>query len=263
MVLNISEVVSAVNKYLYSISDVAKATSDSSKTAKAGGESIFQKYLNNATENAVASDDTQAAEVVAAVAADPKTGAAATPTVQTDDLSQKINSVFDNMNLESKILSNIESKSVDIKSEITKNIASHTVDVKAELVDNMASHNRLNEIREEVVKEVSPSTTSTDGDASSNFNAYNGLLGSGALKELADSSYFTSNLVQSSITNADDLTSKKDAGNMTIADLNTNSLLSNTLGNSFSSLDSNDYTSALINSYKNNSASNALFDFTV
>ena len=167
------------------------------------------------------------------------------------------------MNLESKILSNIESKSVDIKSEITKNIASHTVDVKAELVDNMASHNRLNEIREEVVKEVSPSTTSTDGDASSNFNAYNGLLGSGALKELADSSYFTSNLVQSSITNADDLTSKKDAGNMTIADLNTNSLLSNTLGNSFSALDSNDYTSALINSYKNNSASNALFDFTV
>ena len=223
MALNISEVVSAVNKYLYSISDVAKATSDSSKTAKAGGESIFQKYLNNATENAVASDDTQAAEVVAAVAADPKTGAAATPTVQTDDLSQKINSVF----------------------------------------DNMASHNRLNEIREEVVKEVSPSTTSTDGDASSNFNAYNGLLGSGALKELADSSYFTSNLVQSSITNADDLTSKKDAGNMTIADLNTNSLLSNTLGNSFSALDSNDYTSALINSYKNNSASNALFDFTV
>ena len=118
-------------------------------------------------------------------------------------------------------------------------------------------------IYKEVVKEVSPSTTSTDGDASSNFNAYNGLLGSGALKELADSSYFTSNLVQSSITNADDLTSKKDAGNMTIADLNTNSLLSNTLGNSFSALDSNDYTSALINSYKNNSASNALFDFTV
>ncbi|MCR4757173.1 MAG: hypothetical protein K5792_05165 [Butyrivibrio sp.] len=264
MALNISDVVSAVNNYLYSISDVANATSDSLKTAKAGGESIFQKYLNKATEDAVASDDTQAAEVVAAVAADPKTDAAATPTVQTDDLSQKINGVFDNMDLESKILSNIESKSVDIKSEITKNIASHTVDVKAELVDNMASHNRLGEIQEDAVKEVSPSTTSTEGDASSNFNAYNGLLGSGALKELADSSYFTSNLVQSSIINADDLTSKKqDASNMTIADLNTNSLMSNTLGNSFSALDSNDYTSALINSYKNNSASNALFDFTV
>ncbi len=269
MALDVSSIVSAVNKYLYSISDTAKAASDNSDATKTSSDSIFKKYLDYAVDNDTttsesdATDTTEAAEAIAAAAADSSTSSTAQTTTSDDTLASEINSVFDNLDLESEILNNITSNTVDVQSEITRNIASHTVDVKAEILDNIALHSRSDEFQMAAVAATDSSSTATDGDNTSNSDAYNGLLGASALKELADSSYFTANLIQSSIITDTDEDSSSNSETMPLSDLNNNSLFANTLGESYSSLTSSDYTAALLNAYKNNDISSSLLDFTV
>ncbi len=218
MALNVSSIISAVNKYLYSISDAAKTASDSSKTTDSGEESLFDKYLNYAIDN---SDS-----------------------------------------IESEILNSISSNLVDIKSEITQNIASHSIDVKAEIAENMTLHDHIDDFQMAAVEATDSSSSYTDGETTSNSDAYSGLLGSAALQQLADSSYFTANLIQSSIMTDND-TSSSSTDTMSLSDLNNSSLLANSLGSSYSTIASSDYTAALLEAYKNNDISSSLLDFMV
>ena len=61
MAFDVSSVISAVNSYLYSISDVNKLLTEEETSTKSSGLSgIFQKYLNKAvedTESTAASTD--------------------------------------------------------------------------------------------------------------------------------------------------------------------------------------------------------------
>ncbi len=265
MALNISGIVSAVNNYLYSISDVANGASDSQSTTKTGLGEIFQKYLKKATEDtksASEAEDTQAvAETVKAVSNEKNVSdSTASDVIKPVENSAEasINNVFENLDLKSEILNNISARSVDLKSEITKNIASHTVDIKSELVDNMAQHNRIDKMVISAVTESDASSTATDGDASANFDAYNGLLSSSALQQLANSAYFSSNLIQSSIIDA---VSENENGDTSLSDLNSNSLSANNLGAAGQGLTQSDYAAALIKAYKNSPSTSIFGDF--
>lgn len=250
MALSISGIVSAVNNYLYSISDVAKATSEDSNTTDSSGVSDFQKYLNKAAQDSSESSVAEDAEASAA-------------TTQ-DALTDKINSVFTDMDLESAILNNIASRSVDVRSEITKNIASHTVDVKAEIMQNMAEHGAdLSGIAISAVEETQSSSTSTDGDSAANSNAYNGLLSQNALKELAQSAYFSGNLLQNTLISGTSESSTSSSGDLTLADLNSNSLTANTLGAAGTTLSQSEYAAALLNAYKTTPLTSVFGDFQV
>lgn len=248
MALSISGIVSAVNNYLYSISDVAKATSENSDTTDLSGVSDFQKYLNKAAQD---SSDSSGAE-------DAEVGAAAQ-----DALTDKINSVFTDLDIESTILNNIASRSVDVQSEITKNIASHTVDVKAEILQNMAEHGAvLNEFEIPAVGETDSSSTATDGDSSANSNAYNGLLSQNALKELAQSAYFSGNLLQNTLISGTS-ESSSNSGDITLSDLNANSLTASALGAAGTTLSQSEYAAALLNAYKTSPITSVFGDFQV
>ena len=280
MALSISGIVSAVNNYLYSISDVAKATSEDSNTTDLSGISLFQKYLNIATQNSSDSSGTEEAEKVTAVNTDSNSDASAdTVTVASDNasggvdddaavtqdtLSEEINSVFNELDIESTILNNISNRSVDISSEITNNIASHTVDVKAEILQNMAEHGaELSESAISAVGELAPSSTATDGDSTANSNAYNGLLSQNALKELAQSAYFSGNLLQNTLISGTSESSTSSSGDLTLADLNSNSLTANTLGAADTTLSQSEYAAALLNAYKTTPITSVFGDFQV
>lgn len=278
MALSISGIVSAVNNYLYSISDVAKATSEDSNTTDLSGISLFQKYLNTATQNSSDSSGTEAAEKVTAVNTDSNSDASAdTVTVASDNasggvddaavtqdtLSEEINSVFNDLDIESTILNNISNHSVDIRSEITNNIASHTVDVKAEILQNMAEHGaELSEGSISAVGELTPSSTATDGDSTANSNAYNGLLSQNALKELAQSTYFSGNLLQNALISgtSENNTNSQD---ISLSDLNSNSLTANSLGAADTTLSQSEYAAALLNAYKTTPLTSVFGDFQV
>lgn len=278
MALSISGIVSAVNNYLYSISDVAKATSEDSNTTDLSGISLFQKYLNTATQNSSDSSGTEAAEKVTAVNTDSNSDALAdTVTVASDNasggvddaavtqdtLSEEINSVFNDLDIESTILNNISNRSVDIRSEITNNIASHTVDVKAEILQNMAEHGaELSEDSISAVGELTPSSTATDGDSTANSNAYNGLLSQNALKELAQSTYFSGNLLQNALISgtSENSTNSQD---ISLSDLNSNSLTANSLGSADTTLSQSEYAAALLNAYKTTPLTSVFGDFQV
>ena len=280
MALSISGIVSAVNNYLYSISDVAKATSENSDTTDLSGASIFQKYLNKATQDSSNSSGTEAAEKVTAVNTDSNSDASAdTVTVASDNasggvdddaavtqdtLSEEINSVFTNLDIESTILNNIASRSVDVRSEITNNIASHTVDVKSEILQNMAEHGaNTTEFAISAVGELASSSTATDGDSTANSNAYNGLLSQNALKELAQSAYFSGNLLQSTLINGTSESSTSSTEDLSISDLNLNSLTANSLGAAGTTLSQSEYTAALLNAYKTTPITSVFGDFQV
>ena len=268
MALSISGIVSAVNNYLYSISDVAKATSESSDTTDLSGISLFQKYLNIATQNSSDSSGTEAAEKVTAVNTDSNSNASGgvddDAAVTQDTLSEEINSVFNELDIESTILNNISNRSVDIRSEIINNIASHTVDVKAEILQNMAEHGaELSDSSISAVGELTPSSTATDGDSTANSNAYNGLLSQNALKELAQSAYFSGNLLQNTLINGTSESSTSSSSDLTLADLNSNSLTANTLGAAGTTLSQSEYAAALLNAYKTTPLTSVFGDFQV
>ena len=181
--------------------------------------------------------------------------------VTQDTLSEEINSVFSDLDIESTILNNISNRSVDIRSEITNNIASHTVDVKAEILQNMAEHGaELSESSISAVGELAPSSTATDGDSTANSNAYNGLLSQNALKELAQSTYFSGNLLQNALISgtSENSTNSQD---ISLSDLNSNSLTANSLGAADTTLSQSDYAAALLNAYKTTPITSVFGDF--
>ncbi len=273
MALSVSGIVSAVNNYLYSISDVANV-SDEQTTGKSGLSSIFQKYLKKATqdikdnsevvsESEATKDATnEVAKEVAKDAVQTQTAVATTEKTSSADAIQieNVKTVFESMDLEAEILNNIAKRGVDVKSEITNNMASHVVDIKAELMENMAAHSRMDDFAISAVTESGASSTATGGDASANFDAYNGLLSSSALQQLANSSYFSANLIHSSIL---DGTTSESGEDSELSDLNVKSLNANALGEVDTSLSQTDYIASLINSYKSRPSTGVFGDFQV
>lgn len=248
MALDITKITDAVNAYLNSISSTSKAVSEAQSTDTEYGE-IFKKYLTKAMEDESAS----AANAVNASADEALTQTGSNlDVVVNDSLAAKINTVFQDL---------------DIQSEITKNIASHAVDISSQISQSIDSHSRLDEINaaalqiQEVTGLAETNTDSAGSDGSnSNADAYSGLLGTAALQRLADSSYFSANLIQSSLIDSD----AEDSDNgMSLSDLNNNSLLNNTLGTSTGNLTASDYTTALINSYKSSPITSVFGEFEI
>lgn len=102
-----------------------------------------------------------------------------------------------------------------------------------------------------------------------NADAYKGLLGVEALRELSDSSYFYTNMIQSSLFKSsedeDESSNSSSSSNLlngtSISTLNENSLLSNALlGNNGVLLES-DYAKALLEAYKNLPTESVFGDF--
>ena len=248
MALDITKITDVVNAYLNSISSTSKAVSETQSIDTDYGE-IFKKYLTKAVED----ESANAANAVNATADEAlaQTGSNLDIVVN-DSLATKINTVF---------------QGLDIQSEIAENMASHTVDISSQIAQNIDSHSRLDEINaaalqiQEVTEAAETNTDSAgSGESSSNADAYSGLLGTSALQRLADSSYFSANLIQSSLIDSD---AEDNNSSMSLSDLNNNSLLNNTLGTSTGNLTTSDYTTALINSYKSSPITSVFGEFEI
>lgn len=137
----------------------------------------------------------------------------------------------------------------------------NTANISADIQNNISDHNFA-------PKEFQPAKAVDAADnaaKTTNADAYKGLLGTDALRELSDSSYFYSNMVQSSLFKSSDESdengNKTSLGEASIADLNTRSLLNNTLGITSDEKLYTDYQKALLSAYRNNSIDSIFGEF--
>ncbi len=113
--------------------------------------------------------------------------------------------------------------------------------------------------------------TNTEKEASNpgnNADAYKGLLGVEALRQLSDSSYFYTNMIPSSLFKSsedEEDNNSSSSSNLlngtSISKLNENSLLSNALLGDGSIMLESDYAKALLEAYKNLPAESVFGDF--
>ena len=147
----------------------------------------------------------------------------------------------------------------------------NTANIRTEIQNSIDSHNYADKAFEKTaaVDAISSSGQKSTGTSKSSTNAdvYKGLLGTDALKELSNSSYFYANMIQSSLFKSSDEddengnSSGSNFGEKSINDLNTKSLLYSTLGISDNETDYTDYQKALLKAYQNNSLDTIFGEF--
>jgi hypothetical protein len=160
-----------------------------------------------------------------------------------------------------KAVADIKIDTANIESEIKNNIDSHNYAEKAfqktEAVDALSAS----------ASKSTAAKSSDSSNASANADVYKGLLGTDALKELSNSSYFYANMIQSSLFKSSDEedengnSSDSGFGETSINDLNTRSLLYNTLGITNDENEYTDYQKALLKAYQNNSLDTIFGEF--
>lgn len=230
MAFRISELTSAVNSYLNSIS------SANNKGATIGSDlkGIFQKYFNKAVSDVK---------------------------VETPDISKEIRENIESHNfaVKEQFAQSGEISKAEMsgeKEEASKAVNKAYADNLASLIRGTSASGNL-----EIAQALETIMKST-GQNSENADAYRGLLSSDALRELSDSSYFTANMIQSSLFKPSDDeegssgSSGSSLSGQSINKLNENSLLSATLANGDTT-----YYQTLLQAYKNVPTESVFGDF--
>ncbi|SFB83751.1 hypothetical protein [Butyrivibrio sp. YAB3001] len=162
MSFDISKITSAINEYLYSISDTSKLLSESSETSASSGlAGIFQKYLEKAISDKkmAASEDasvTKAMSDLSGIIGGTETDENSTSDLMASVLPDLVSGV--SVVSSSKTASGSTSSGVD---QVTKAVnrglvidslaseiknAFGSVDIQGEIQKSIASHNRISEI---------------------------------------------------------------------------------------------------------------------
>ena len=205
MSFDISKLTSAVNKYLNSISDVGAAAQKAAQEAE--DRARFPAELSNAIKQNIESK-TRIPEEMPDIAAE-----------VLNEVNSKVGSIdatFEQIN-----------GAFDAISEAGRTEPARTgnAGVQNSGIDKTAQN-----------ASTAAADIASNASQKTNFDAYSGTLSPEALKELSGSGYFTANLIQSSLFNEDedgslgsDNSGSSAFDNISISDLNQNSLLANSL----------------------------------
>ncbi len=260
MAFDISKLTSAVNKYLYSISDVSAAAKKAQEEIEV--KNRFSTELSDAINKNIQSRMRAEAEIpdVSEVVKNQVQQAVGT----IDVTFEQLNGAFEDMrnagrvtqttetakttdavtNANAKANSKTKSTGTDFQSAVNTVLsAAGTAEEKAQ----------LQEAIDKVI--ASASSNRTGNTANGNFDAYKGTLSTEALQELSRSQYFSANLIQGYLFSED---GQSDESDDSLSTLNTNSLLTggtDAITNASASTDTSDLAKALIKAYVGSSSS--------
>ena len=156
MAFDVSSIVSAVNNYLYSISDINKTLTEEEATAKASGlAGLFEKILNSAVKNkteeavkdidvssSVSFDDAQADAILAKAMAISSGNAASAASADSAAALGNAQASADSLGIRAEIENNISNHNLLGNMSDSFN----TPDIKGQIEESIAQHNRLDEI---------------------------------------------------------------------------------------------------------------------
>lgn len=194
MSFSISGLTNVVNQYLNSISDVGKAMSDGTSAAEKGIS--FSNTLGEAIRAEAQRSSVDFPDIKSMVQ-------------QNIDSHMRVDTTFENV----------------ASTQASATTKSATASAISEAVAAASSVNSTNTT--DLVKEIVNAINNTNSDSTSNSDAFKGQLSTEALQELAKSSYFSGNLIQSNLFTTSDeenSSSSMDSGS-SLSDLNTRYLL--------------------------------------
>lgn len=229
MAFRLSELTSAVNSYLNSISSVNSRGTSIGEDLKG----IFQKYFSKAVS------DTKA---------------------ELPDIDREIRNNIDSHNHAPKT-SDTAAKDSGVKTAEAKNTEGKNTS-SAGRTTNLAALVTASRLGGNLdIADALETIMKANGQSTENADAYKGLLGNEALRDLSDSSYFYTNMIQSSLfknSDEDEVTgsTSNSIEEQTLEKLNENSLLNATLGTSDYS-----YYQSLLQAYKSVPAESVFGDF--
>ena len=240
MAFRISELTSAVNSYLNSISSVNNQGSSIGSELKG----IFQKYFSKAVSDAKVEMPDLSTEIKENIASH---NYAAGTSAQINELARQ----EDALNTVSKTAagsgsSETAAKNTDYATNLANLITASKTSGNLEIADALAIIMKNN------------------GQTTDNADAYPGLLSTNALRDLSDSSYFYTNMIQSSLFKSTDeeeetASSNNDAFSGTsLNQLNENALVNATLGTTTTE---SSYYQSLIKAYQSMPTESIFGDF--
>lgn len=240
MAFRISELTSAVNSYLNSISSVNNQGSSIGSELKG----IFQKYFSKAVSDAKVEMPDLGTEIKENIASH---NFAAGTSAQINELARQ----EDALNTVSKTAagsgsSETAAKNTDYATNLANLITASKTSGNLEIADALAIIMKNN------------------GQTTDNADAYKGLLSTNALRDLSDSSYFYTNMIQSSLFKSSDEEEESSSGNndafsgTSLNQLNENALINATLGTTTTE---SSYYQSLIKAYQSMPTESIFGDF--
>ncbi len=256
MAFDISKLTSAVNKYLYSISDVSAAAKKAQEEIEA--KNRFSTELSDAIKQNIASrmrDQTEVPDVSEAVKNQVQQ---AVGTI--DATFEQLNGAFNDMRNAGRVTQTAEAAratdavtNANAKAKSTGTDLQNAVNTVLSAAGTAEEKAQLQEAIDKVIASASSNRTGNAGNG--NFDAYKGTLSTEALQELSKSQYFSANLIQGYLFNED---GKSEESDDSLSSLNTNSLLAGgTESVAGTSSEASDLAKALIKAYAGSSASPA------